>query len=279
MPFFQPRRAISRARCPPRNCPVRCLRPRSPGPYSGSVNFTNSTNSFAGTYFGNGLNLTNLNGSLIATGTVADARLSTNVALLNGIQIFTGTNSFTNRANAFTGTFFGNGVVSWIPVGGTSTQAVANAGYLLLNTNLTTVTLPPTNSLLLGDVVRISSPGSGGWILAGSPGMMVRGNFFSYTNSLWIPAAIPGAGNWGGMAAAAGGSPMFAGGSPGVCISYNYGVTWNTETITGTTFYSVDCSSESGKLCMRPPIAALVPESSSVPPTAETPGAGSLGSR
>ena len=41
-----------------------------------------------------GLNLTNLNASNIFSGTLADGRLSANVALLNGVQTFTGTNNF-----------------------------------------------------------------------------------------------------------------------------------------------------------------------------------------
>ena len=49
------------------------------------------------------------------TGTVADARLSANVALVNAHQVFTGTNRFTgpivatNPASQFAGTFTGNG--------------------------------------------------------------------------------------------------------------------------------------------------------------------------
>jgi hypothetical protein len=42
----------------------------------------------------NGSNLTNLNASNISSGTLADARLSTNVALLNANQTFTGANTF-----------------------------------------------------------------------------------------------------------------------------------------------------------------------------------------
>jgi hypothetical protein len=60
-----------------------------------------------------------LDASIITTGTLADARLSANVALLNGTNVFTGTNRFagilraTNVNNqvagAFTGAFTGNG--------------------------------------------------------------------------------------------------------------------------------------------------------------------------
>ncbi len=43
------------------------------------------------------------------TGTLADARLSSNVARLNGNQTFTGQTSFSNPANTFSGIFSGNG--------------------------------------------------------------------------------------------------------------------------------------------------------------------------
>ena len=61
------------------------------GAYSGSVNLSNVANSFAG----NGGGLTSLNASNLTTGTVADTRLSANVALLNrSPQNFTGSNTF-----------------------------------------------------------------------------------------------------------------------------------------------------------------------------------------
>ncbi len=69
----------------------------------------------AGAFTGDGSGLTNLNATGLASGTVADARLSTNVALLNGTNVFAGTNRFSgvvlalNSSNQFTGTFAGNG--------------------------------------------------------------------------------------------------------------------------------------------------------------------------
>ena len=195
------------------------------GNYFGSVNFTNATNSFTGKYFGNGAGLTNLNGSAIASGTVADARLSANVALLNTNQTFTGTNTFsgtnfftgantftgvnnfTNRNNTFTGSFFGNGLVGWIPVLGATTQAVANAGYLLLNTNLSTVTLPISSSLLVGDLVRVAGTGPAGWFAKPNAGQSIRGNLASYGNSLEV--ATPNIGNYQDVAASADGHRLY----------------------------------------------------------------------
>jgi hypothetical protein len=279
------------------------------GNYFSPVNFTNAVNSFSGNYFGNGLNITNLNGSLIATGTVADARLSTNVALLdtnqfftgnnqfpgpnnsfngahsgngsaltnlNGSQVtfgtvadarlssnvpllntnqtfagsnaftgnnyYTGANVFTNRANSFIGSFFGNGLVGWIPVSGTSTQAMSDAGYILTNSQLTTVTLP--SSPLLGDIVRISGVGAGGWKVGLSAGVTVLGNFSSYANSLWFPA-ISGNGDWNAIASSASGIIMYAamsGSVSGIYVSTDSGKTWNDSTANSGPWQSVACS-------------------------------------
>lgn len=63
----------------------------------------------ADTLSGNGANLTELNGSAIATGTVPDSRLSPNVALRSGGNTLEGNQTVSN------GGFFGDGAV---PVGG-----------------------------------------------------------------------------------------------------------------------------------------------------------------
>ena len=66
-------------------------------------------------FLGNGAGLTGLNASNITSGTLSDSQLSSNVALLNASQVFTGANTFrgatvlSNSANTFAGTFAGNG--------------------------------------------------------------------------------------------------------------------------------------------------------------------------
>jgi hypothetical protein len=70
---------------------------RLTGTYSNALTFSHGSNSFTG----NGAGLSSLNGTNITTGTVADARLSTNVALLNNAQTFTGTKTF-STAPSFT---------------------------------------------------------------------------------------------------------------------------------------------------------------------------------
>ena len=102
--------------------------------FAGMLTATNTANVIVGAFTGSGAGLTglvvpaanlvgtlanaqipNLDGSKLTTGTVTDARLSANVALLNGTNVFSGTNRFagvvsaTNVANVIVGAFTGSG--------------------------------------------------------------------------------------------------------------------------------------------------------------------------
>jgi hypothetical protein len=85
------------------------------GTYSSPVTFSAASGSFSGTFSGDGSGLTSLSASQLAAGTVPDSRLSANVPLLNGTNLFTRTNVFTglailtNANNVFRGAFAGNG--------------------------------------------------------------------------------------------------------------------------------------------------------------------------
>ena len=83
-------------------------------------------------FAGDGSGLTSLDASRL-TGTVSDARLSTNVALLNDNQVFTGVNRFsgatalTNAANTIAGTFAGNGSgITNLPAGSVTSSQLAS---------------------------------------------------------------------------------------------------------------------------------------------------------
>ena len=71
--------------------------------FTGGNTFNDSGNSFTG----NGAGLTALNASSLATGTMPDLRLSSNVAQLGANQTFTGANNFNNAGNIFTGNGLG----------------------------------------------------------------------------------------------------------------------------------------------------------------------------
>lgn len=263
------------------------------GTYSNGVNFVNASNSFTG----NGSNLTSLNASQITSGTLADVRLASDVALLdqnqtfsgantfngpntfNGANIFNASNSFTgpnrfsgtnsfsgintfnNNGNYFVGSFFGNGLVGWTPVYGTSTNAMRDTGYLLLNVGLSTVTLPATASLLVGDIVRVSGGGGGGWLVKENSGQSILGNFAAYRNSFMVrlpsnPTMNPPTINAKSVAASADGVRMYVAGSDvpsqetGVYASSDSGQTWSPINADGGgtgNFYdynSVACSAD-----------------------------------
>ena len=84
----------------------------------------------ATTFNGSGANLTSLNAANVSSGTLADARLSSNVPLLNANQSFTGSNSFNGGLAANTGA----GTLSVINDGTQTAGLLAtggpNPGYL-----------------------------------------------------------------------------------------------------------------------------------------------------
>jgi hypothetical protein len=116
--------------------------------FAGAVTLTNAANTVAGVFAGNGTGLTNLAATNL-TGTVADARLSTNVAQLSANQAFTGANRFagvgvlTNAANTLAGTLSGNG-------GGlTNLNAAAISGGITTNLLIGGHTFYITNGIII----------------------------------------------------------------------------------------------------------------------------------
>jgi photosystem II stability/assembly factor-like uncharacterized protein len=201
--------------------------------FTNTVSFTNSANFFSGTFFngtfsGNGTNLVNLNASQLTGGTVADARLSTNVALLNASQTFSSVNTFTNFGNSFRGSFFGNGLVGWLVQTGTTVQAVIDTGYVLTNSQLVTVILP--TNVNIGDIVRISGAGLGGWKISQNSTQSVVGNFSGYTNSYWTVSGAAAA-KWTSIAMSSDGNKLVAAGdNAGLFDSADGGLTWSQGT-------------------------------------------------
>jgi len=216
------------------------------GTYGNQVVFNNANNNFSGV----GSNLTTLNASQLTFGTIADARLSSNVALLNGNQTFSGANNFTNFGNSFRGSFFGNGLVGWIPTNGTAIQAVIDTGYLLTNPQLVTVTLPASPNP--GDIVRISGAGASGWRVAQNAGQSILGNFSSFNKSPWTPSSASPL-NWRAIASSADGSRLVAVASitgGGVYVSIDSGLAWSGPLgpISAGNWYAAASSADGSKL-------------------------------
>ncbi len=139
--------------------------------FTGANTFATASGNFSGNgngltnlnLTGNGANLTNLNASRLAGGTVADARLSTNVALRNATQTFTGTNSFNNPSNSFTGTFSGDGA------GLQNLNALAMKGFL--NVTSRVFNIAQIDNTFSAESVAVS--GNYAYLAAGGSGLLI----------------------------------------------------------------------------------------------------------
>ncbi|MGH7951591.1 MAG: WD40/YVTN/BNR-like repeat-containing protein, partial [Limisphaerales bacterium] len=213
--------------------------------YTNTVALTNGANLFAGTFSGNGGAVTNVNVTHL-TGVLADNQLPANTAFVNSNQLFSGANNFTNWGNNFTGSFFGNGLVGWIVVSNTAVQAEIDHGYVLTNSQLVTVTLPPSPNI--GDIVRISGAGAGGWQIAQNANQSVFGNFLSFSNSAWTLSDASAA-NWYSIASSSDGAKMVAAAaSLGIYISTDSGATWTATGANNFGWRAVASSADGMKL-------------------------------
>lgn len=143
------------------------------GIYGGVITLSNTANNLAGS----GSGLTALNAAHLESGTVGDSRLSSNVALLNGNQTFSGSNNFTNGSGAagsiHVGGYLANGDPKLIHFGdmqgnglgyvylgenGVDDRLELRAGSIFFNTGYVGVGLTnPAFSLDVAGTVRANS--------------------------------------------------------------------------------------------------------------------------
>ncbi len=219
---------------------------------------------FQANFIGNGAGLTGvdaglfngqqadfyLNAANLSSGSLADARLSTNVALLNGNQVFTGSNLFASTC-AGNGGGLTNvpGAVPWQTVAGTSQATAPDRGYLLTNSAQVTLTLPAAPAL--GDVVRVSGAGAGGWKVAQNSGQVILvGSIPGNRGASWTAHGSSLA--WSCIACSADGTKLVAGeysGGGQIYTSADSGVTWTVRTGAGYgAWMCVACSADGTKL-------------------------------
>jgi hypothetical protein len=196
--------------------------------FNGVVTANNSTNVFSGAFTGNGAGLTNVPATSL-TGTIPDARLSTNVAQQSNPDLnFAGTVSATNFTGAGHGLTNVPGAFFWVTVSNTSTDIHPNTGYIATNDTIPAIlTLPESPSV--GDVYKVAGVGAGGWIIAQNTNQMIAaGNLAGSIGQSWRtngPTA-----NWSSVAASANGTIIAAtitGG--GIYVSTNSGATWTAR--------------------------------------------------
>jgi hypothetical protein len=173
-------------------------------------------------------------------GTLPAAQLSGTLpsSVLTG---YSGTVTLTNGGNSFNGSFSGSfggngagltgvpGTIIWQTVSGTSQQAQPNTGYIVNNSAQVTITLPTSPNV--GDIVRVSGVGAGGWKIAQYSGQSVLvGNVAALSvGASWI-AQNSGSRNWEGVASSADGSKLVACVYNGqIYTSTDSGVTWTAR--------------------------------------------------
>jgi hypothetical protein len=215
--------------------------------FNGVVTAGNAANSFAGV----GAGLTSLTAGNL-TGTVPDARLSPNVALLtnpaNPNLVFSASITATNFIGAGHGLTNVPGAFFWVTLTSTNAQAFPNVGYICTN-NLYPVfiTLPASPSV--GDVFRVAGVGDGGWIIVQNTGQSILGgNLANSAGVKWT--ARTGNNAWAGIASSADGSRMAAclGSGGQINLSSNSGASWVNSGSPSANWSSVASSADGSKL-------------------------------
>ncbi|HZS48072.1 MAG TPA: hypothetical protein VFC63_23585 [Blastocatellia bacterium] len=136
------------------------------------------------------------------------------------------------------------GTLRWQVVTGTTQQALPNNGYVANNASQVTITLPANPNL--GDVVRVSGLGSGGWKIAQNAGQSVLGSSLNLYGINWTPHDSNR--SWFSVASSADGSELVAAVFGGqIYTSTDSGVTWTPRDSTRN-WESVASSADGSKL-------------------------------
>ncbi len=158
-----------------------------------------------------------------------------------GVKFPDGSVQTTAAGGAVPGTF------QWQVVAGTTQQAQSNTGYVANNAAQVSVTLPTAPNV--GDTVRVSGAGGGGWRIAQNASQSVSGSYFGLTFvDSWSPR--DSLREWSSVAASADGSKLVAAVSgPGGLLytSTDYGASW-TPRESVRNWQSVASSSDGSKL-------------------------------
>jgi hypothetical protein len=150
---------------------------------------------------------------------------------------------------SLSGSFSGNGggltnlptALKWQVVAGTSQQAQTNNGYIANSATLVTITLPASPNI--GDLVRVSGAGTGGWKLAQNAGQSILGANLGLVGTAWTPRASTL--NWRCVASSSDGTKLVADVDNGsIYTSTDSGATWTPRA--GTAQWSCVASSADG---------------------------------
>ena len=115
------------------------------------------------------------------------------------------------------------GTFKWQYVSGLSQQAQPNNGYLATNDAQVTITLP--TSIGVGETVRVSGGGTGGWKIAQNDKQTIIGIGINFASPIWTPRE--GNRDWSSVASSADGTKLAATVRNGqIYTSTDSGVSW-----------------------------------------------------
>jgi hypothetical protein len=114
---------------------------------------------------------------------------------------------------------------TWQVFPGAALQAAANTGYIVNNPGPANITLPPSPSI--GDVVRVTGAGTGGWRIIQNAGQTVVGAHLNYEVN-W--AVQENSGHWIAVASSADGTKLVAVANGGpIYTSADSGMNWTSD--------------------------------------------------
>jgi hypothetical protein len=131
----------------------------------------------------------------------------------------------------------------WQSPSSTTIQAQSNTGYVVTNSQQVTITLPAAPNI--GDIVKISGVGTGGWVVAQNAGQTIAASF--------TPLVLPGdaSGTWQSIASSSDGTKLAAvdNAGDGIWTSRNSGASWTQTTApTVPNWYSIASSADGTRL-------------------------------
>jgi hypothetical protein len=131
----------------------------------------------------------------------------------------------------------------WQSPSSTTVQAHSNTGYVVTNSQQVTITLPAAPNI--GDIVKISGAGTGGWVVAQNAGQTIAASF--------TPLVLPGdaSGTWQSIASSSDGTKLAAvdNAGDGIWTSRNSGASWTQTTApTVPNWYSIASSADGTRL-------------------------------
>ena len=204
----------------------------------------------------NAANAATANTANNVSGIVAIANGGTGSSTKNFVDLTT--NQSVGGDKTFTGILTGNGsgltnvpgTFKWNEVTGLTQQAVSNNGYVTSNASQATVTLPASPNV--GDTVRITAGGLGGFKIAQNTGQTVSGFHYGTVGATWVSRETLR--SWRAIASSSDGDKLVAVVNGGqIYTSTDAGVTW-TPRETNRAWISVSSSSDGMNL-----IAATFP--------------------